>query len=109
MIRQPHRQPKQNERHDRNQNLDDAAPIARFAKARQTLRQGAQIGRGGARIGFAVRRSKSLSVLIETGRWPVPDGRSYAGIFHRKASFLCRTPNTAIGGANVAYRQCKLI
>ena len=51
MIDEPHRQPKQNKWYDCNQNLDDAAAVVRLTKARQTLRQGAQIGRSGARIG----------------------------------------------------------
>ena len=68
MIRQPHRQPQQNERHDRDQNLDDAARVIRFAKARQTTGQGAQIGRRSAGIGFGFVVQKTLSMLMETGR-----------------------------------------
>src|ERR1700733_8661748 len=50
LEREPHRQPKENERYDRNQNFDDAASMVRFAISRETLRQGAQIGHRGAGI-----------------------------------------------------------
>ena len=60
LEREPHRQPKENKRYDRNQNFDDAAPMVRLAISCETLRQGAQIGHSGAGIDFRSILQSSL-------------------------------------------------
>src|ERR1700728_1445223 len=47
--RPPHRNPKQNERDDGDEKLDDAAPMIGPAKLRQAPREGAHVDHGGAR------------------------------------------------------------
>ena len=49
--REPHRQPKQNERHGRDQDLDDAAPMMRFAIAGESLGQSAHVDNRGVAVG----------------------------------------------------------
>ena len=56
--REPHQQPKENERHDRDQNFDDAAPMVRFAIARKSLCQGAHVG-------HSQRRRRVSSTVVQ--------------------------------------------
>ena len=43
---EPHRQPQQNKRHDRDQNFEDAASVMRLAVAREILCQGTHVDAG---------------------------------------------------------------
>src|SRR5665213_1574769 len=67
--RKHHQYPKKNERHDRNQNLDDAAPVTWFAVARKRLQQGAWIGPVN-RVGAALR-SVAQDVLLRSNVLPL--------------------------------------